>query len=157
MHRSSVGGSAASSSRSLSREAAHGVRWEPTPWAVFITTIAMLTLCGFLAGCARSTPPATPTLSPLARLIVGKWVVKDGHLAKTQIILGQEVEFQADGRYTWGKQEGSWSLFGEQTLSIHSAYGEEFSYTFTLEGDTLSMSRGTNCGKEDLYVLERAK
>ena len=137
--------------------AAHAIRPLRTLWAVVAMAIVAVGLYGPLVGCDSRVPQSTPTPSPLAAQIVGKWVVKDGHLAKTQIVLGQEVEFQADGRYTWGKQEGSWSLFGEQILSIHSAYGEEFSYTFTLEGDTLSMSRGTNCGKEDLYVLERVE
>ncbi len=116
-----------------------------------------LGLLGLAAGCGGAAAQPTATPSVVARMLVGKWVVKAGHLAKLEITLGDEVQFGADGRYTWGKQEGSYSVFRDEIVTIHSTYGEKFEYRLIVARDVLTMSRGTDCGKEDLYVLERER
>lgn len=129
-----------------------------------LAALLVLALASALLGCdtrspaCRPTPTAVPTPSATVRLLLGPWVVTDGQLAKTQIVLGEKVEFHDDGTFTWEGKIGQYSLFQEQTITLkRSAVGEAFEYAITVTEDSLVLSRGTNCGKEDRYVLARPR
>ena len=147
----------------LERHPATEARLLGPAWAVVALLLVPL-LLGAMTGCDNSTPacqptPAsTPTLSATSRLILGQWVINDGHLAKSQIKLGEKVEFRPDGTFLWEANVGQYSIFRDQVITLkRSAVGESFEYDFTVSEGILVMSRGTNCGKEDRYVLERVE
>ncbi len=121
--------------------------------------IALLAAClgEALAGCRASAPTSTPTPSPVERVLVGKWEVRGGTSPKAQVIVGEQVEFLADGTYTWGKQEGSYSVFQDRAITLRSTYGEDLHYDLAIWGEALTLSRGTPCGKEERFELQRLK
>ena len=131
--------------------------------AVVLVALLAAGLGGTMAGCGGREPvgvpvPATtPTPSASAGLLLGKWEVRDGQLAKSTIQLGERVEFKADGTLTWGVKDGSYSVFRDQMLTLKWAFGETLDYDCTVEGDTLTLIRHTPCGKQDRYVLQRVE
>jgi len=127
-------------------------------WAPILVGAALALGLGLLiATCSAPQSQSTPTPSALARLLVGKWAVTAGESPKSQVVLGEQVALLADGAYTWGKQDGQYSVFEDRSITLRSTYGEKLEYLFTLSGDTLTLSRGTSCGKEERYVLQRAR
>jgi len=122
--------------------------------------VALILLAGLLltgcAGAKAEQPTATP--SALARELIGKWKITEGTLAKTgDSVAGQTMEFRSDGTFTWEKREGTYSVYQDVGVKMVSTYGEELSYDIELNGDTMRMTHGTNCGKLDDFKLERIK
>jgi hypothetical protein len=97
---------------------------------------------------------------PALSNILGQWLVQDGHLAKSDIVLGEQVEFLVDGRYTWGRKAGRYSLSeysGITALTVQADWGEKYAYVLVAAGDIITLTRGTNCGKGDVYILQRVR
>ena len=111
-----------------------------------------LALC--VAGCSSLEGPS-PTPSALARALLGQWRVSSGQEARLPITLGEQVTFQADGSYVWGARKGRYELFQDAQMTLRASLGESFSYDLTLTDDTLTLTRMTNCGKVEQFVLER--
>jgi hypothetical protein len=107
-----------------------------------------------MAGCSSPVGPS-PTPSALARALIGQWQVSGGQEARLPITLGEQVTFQADGSYVWGSRKGRYELFQDAHMTLRALLGESFSYDLTLTGETLTLTRMTNCGKVEQFVLER--
>lgn len=68
------------------------------------------------------------------------------------------MEFRGDGTFSWEGKSGEYSLFRDETIRLkRSAVGEKQEYYISLSQDTLTLTRYTNCGKEDQYILTRVE
>jgi hypothetical protein len=66
------------------------------------------------------------------RGLVGRWLATRGRV---------ELDLGADGQFTFGPLEGTWTEAEEQ-LVLRSARGDSVTYRASLEGDTLQLAGG---------------
>ncbi|MDI7274920.1 MAG: hypothetical protein QME94_02970 [Anaerolineae bacterium] len=115
------------------------------------------TACDSPRPSCATTPEPTPTISILATSLVGTWEVVDGEAPKAPVILGERAEFQPGGAFTWGKRQGTYSVYRDVMITLRWQFGESFEYETTIQGDLLTIVRYTACGKQERFALRRVK